>query len=81
LDGFFAGEIDLVTNIYEEPVKKIMDQHIPDFAGNNAKYVIQRFDELASYDLYTIRIACVNGYEIDHLGRPDLTRTTKRLQD
>ena len=81
LDGFFAGEIDLVSNIYQDPIRKIMDQHIADFAGKNAKYVIQRSDELASYDLYTIHIAGLKGYEIDHLGRPDLTHITKRLQD
>lgn len=76
LDGFFAGEIDVVSNIYQDPIRKIMDHHIEDFAGKNPKYVIQRSEELASYDLYTLHIAGLKGYEMDYLGRPDLSRVT-----
>ena len=77
LDGFFSGDIDVVSNIYQDPIRKIMDQHIENFAGKNPKYVIQRSGELASYDLYTLHIAGLKGYKLDYLGRPDLSRVTR----
>lgn len=77
LDGFFAGEIDVVSNIYQDPIRKIMDEHIEGFAGKNPKYIIQRSEELASYDLYTLHIAGLKGYKLDYLGRPDLSRVSR----
>jgi peptide/nickel transport system substrate-binding protein len=76
LEAFFAGEIDVVSNIYQDPIRNIMDKHIEDFASNKPKYVIQRSGELASYDLYTLHISGLNGYQMDYLGRPDLSRIT-----
>ena len=76
INAFFNGELDVVTNVYPDPIGKILEEHISDFSGKDAKYVIQRNSELASYDLYTLIRKEIQGFSLDYQGRPDLSRVS-----
>lgn len=71
LAAFFNEEIDLVTNIYPDPVKSILEQHISDFSGTNPKYVMQREPEEVGYESYTIYRSGLKGFAANFLGYQD----------
>lgn len=71
LSAFFAGELDLVTNIYPDPVKSILEEHIADFSGADPKYVMQREPEEVGYESYTIYRSGLKGFAANFLGYQD----------
>lgn len=73
LDAFFAGELDVVTGVYPDPVRKILDEHIAEFSGSDAKYVMERSNEQAGEEAYTIYRKGLKGVNPNFLNRIDLS--------
>ncbi|MBP9151577.1 MAG: ABC transporter substrate-binding protein [Flavobacteriales bacterium] len=74
LDAFFNGEIDLVSSVYPDPVKKILEQHVADFSGKNPKYIMQRETETVGYESYSINRAGIKGFGNNFMGYRDFSR-------
>ncbi len=74
LDAFFNGDIDLVSGVYPDPVKQILEQHVADFSGKNPKYVMQRESESVGYESYSIYRASIKAFENNFMGYRDFSR-------
>lgn len=72
LDAFFAGELDVVSGVYPDPVRKILDEHISEFSGADAKYVMERSSDQAGEEAYTIYRKGLKGINPNFLNRIDL---------
>jgi oligopeptide transport system substrate-binding protein len=62
LEAFFAGELDIVTNMGTEPVKDLLEQHMADFSGESPKYVMTRNDDASAEAVYTVYRKGVKGF-------------------
>ena len=76
IEAFFSGDLDVVISVFPDPISGILENHIGDFTGKDAKFIIQRNSELASYDLYTLIRKDIKGFSLDYQGRPDLSKVT-----
>ncbi|MCF8463323.1 MAG: hypothetical protein K9G41_00670 [Flavobacteriales bacterium] len=74
LDAFFNDEIDLVSSVYPDPVKQILEQHMADFSGKNPKYIMQRETETVGYESYSINKAGIKGFGNNFMGYRDFSR-------
>lgn len=74
LNAFFDGEIDLVSGLYLDPVKQLLEAHVAEFSGEIPKYVMQRESESVGYESYTIYRANIKKFENNFMGYRDFTR-------
>lgn len=74
LEAFFRGELDLVSGLYPDPVKQILEQHISEFAGKAPKYVMKRESESAGYESYSIYGSGLEGFGSNFMGYRDFSR-------
>ena len=73
LNAFFAGEIDLVSSIYPDPVKQILEQHIAEFSGRSPQYIMLRETEAVGYESYSIHRAGIIGFGNNFMGYRDFS--------
>lgn len=73
LEAFFNGELDVVSGVYPDPVRKILDQHISEFSGADAEYIMVQSGNLASQEVYTIYRKGLKGITPNFLNRIDLS--------
>jgi len=71
LNAFLKGEIDIVSGLYLDPVKQVLEAHVVDFSGKAPKYVMQRESESISYESYSIYRANIVGFENNFMGYRD----------
>lgn len=62
LEAFFAGGLDIVTNMGTEPVKDLLEQHMAEFTGGSPKYVMTRNDDASADAVYTVYRKGVKGF-------------------
>jgi len=62
LEAFFAGTLDIVTNMDTEPVKALLEEHMADFSGEAPKYVMTRNDDASADAVYTVYRKGVKGF-------------------
>jgi oligopeptide transport system substrate-binding protein len=74
LDAFFNEKIDLVSGVYPDPVKQVLEQHVADFSGKNPKYIMQRETETVGYESYSIHKAGIKGFGNNFMGYRDFSR-------
>ena len=74
LSAFFNGEVDIVTNLYLDPVREILEQHVADFSGGTAKYVLHRETESAGYEVYTVHNANILGFQDNFMSYWDFSQ-------
>ena len=74
LHAFFNGEIDMVSGLYLDPVKQILEAHVGDFSGKNPAYIMQRESESVGYESYTIYRASIKKFENNFMGYRDFSR-------
>lgn len=73
LAAFFDGEIDVVSGLYLDPVKEILEQHVAEFSGKHPKYVMQRESESVGYESYCIYDAVVKDLGNNFMGYRDFS--------
>jgi len=73
LEEVLKGGLDLVTGVYLDPVRTLMEKHSSEFAGENARLVMQRNDESAAYEIYAIYSAKLLGFKENFLGHRDFS--------
>jgi ABC-type transport system substrate-binding protein len=71
LNAFLEGEIDIVSGLYLDPVKQILEAHVADFSGQTPKYIMQRESESVGYESYSIYCADIKGFENNFMGYRD----------
>lgn len=74
LNAFFEGEIDMVSGLYLDPVKKILEAHVADFSGKTPTYIMQRESESVGYESYSIYRASIKNFENNFMGYRDFSR-------
>lgn len=77
LEAFFNGSLDIVTGLNLDPVKSIMEEHINDFEGENAKYVLVNASEVAGYDSYSLYRKSVKGFSDNFMNYHDYSVVQK----
>lgn len=73
LEAFFNRKIDIVTGLYLEPVKELMEKHVADFEGENAKYVMQSTSDIAKEEVYYLHRKNVFGFKENFMNHRDYT--------
>ena len=68
LNAFLRDEIDIVSGLYLDPVKQVLEAHVVDFSGKAPKYVMQRESESIGYESYSIYRANIIGFENNFMG-------------
>lgn len=71
LERMLEGDLDLVTGVYIDPVRSLMDKNAKLFTGPDAVLVMQRNDDVASYEVFAIQSALVKGFSDNFLGHRD----------
>ena len=71
LNAFLRDEIDIVSGLYLDPVKQVLEAHVVDFSGKAPKYVMQRESESIGYESYSIYRANIIGFENNFMGYRD----------
>lgn len=71
LEAVLQGELDLVTGIYLDPVKDLMERHAAEFTGKEPRLVMQRNDDVAAYEVYSIYASKLIGFKENFLGYRD----------
>ena len=75
LKAFFDGKIDIIRNIEIDPVRTILEDHIAEFSGANAKYVMERESDNASYETYLLYRKGIKQMGTGFMGYQDFSRT------
>jgi oligopeptide transport system substrate-binding protein len=71
LENLLQGRLDLVTGIYLDPVRSLMEQHKDEFTGQNPRLVMQRNDDAAEFEIYAIHSSRLVGFRENFLGHRD----------
>lgn len=71
LEKMLDGELDLVTGVYIDPVRSLLDNHAKLFSGPEANLIMQRNDDVASYEVFTIQSSRLRGFRENFLGHRD----------
>lgn len=74
LESFFRDEIDVVSNLELDPIREILEQHVPEFSGKSPKYVLKRETDNASYDTYSVYSSKAKNLGSGFMGYRDFTR-------
>lgn len=73
LEEVLVGGLDLVTGVYLDPVRTLMEKHSSAFTGTGARLVMQRNDESAVYEIYAIHTSKLLGFKENFLGHRDFS--------
>ncbi len=73
LEEVLKGKLDLVTGIYLDPVKHLLEQHGEEFKGKEPRLVMQRNDDAASFEVYAIHVSQLLGFRENFLGYRDFS--------
>ncbi len=73
LNAFFEHKIDVVSGVYLDPVKQILEQQMADFSGKNPNYIMQRESESVGYESYSIYLSNLKGLEDNFMGYRDFS--------
>ncbi len=73
LQRLFDGEVDLVTGVNLDPVRGLLERHMVDFTGPDAKFLMHRSDDAAIYELYCIHSTRLIGFRDNFLGHRDFS--------
>lgn len=73
LEEVLKGNLDLVTGIYLDPVKHLLEQHGEEFQGKEPRLVMQRNDDAASFEIYAIHTSKLRGFRENFLGYRDFS--------
>ncbi len=73
LEAFFNGQIDLVSGVYPDPVKQILELYVSEFSGKSPKYIMQRETESVGYESYSINRAGISGFGNNFMGYRDFS--------
>jgi len=71
LEAFFAGKLDVVEKLHLDPVRNILEQHMADFSGKDPNYIMERDDNEAGTEVYSIYRKGVAGLPDNMLGYCD----------
>ncbi|MDP6909335.1 MAG: ABC transporter substrate-binding protein [Flavobacteriales bacterium] len=71
LEAFFDGRLSMVSDLYLDPVRQLLEQHISDFSGKRSKYVLLKEDESAGGETYCIHRKGMEGYNHNFMGYYD----------
>jgi len=71
LERLLQGELDLVTGVYLDPVRSLLERHAAEFTGPDAKFMMQRSDDAASYEIYAVHTSRLVGFRENFLGHRD----------
>lgn len=74
LEAFFAGDLDLVSGLYLDPVRSILETHMSKFSGKEAIYVMERESESVGFETYSIYKADLKGFGSNFMGYRDFLR-------
>lgn len=74
LAAFFNDEIDLVSGVYLDPVKQILEHHIADFSGSKPTYIMQRETASVAYESYCLYHAHIKNFKTNFMGYRDFSR-------
>lgn len=73
LERLLVGELDLVTGVYLDPVRSLLERHADEFTGADAKFMMQRNDDAATYEIYAIHSARLMGFRENFMGHRDFS--------
>lgn len=73
LEKLLQGELDLVTGVYLDPVSSVLERYAFEFSGADAKFMMQRSDDAASYEIYAIHSSRLVGFRENFLGHRDFS--------
>jgi oligopeptide transport system substrate-binding protein len=73
LQRLLNEEVDLVTGVYLDPVRDILERHMAEFTGPDAKFMMQRSDDAATYEVYSIHSSRLIGFRENFLGHRDFS--------
>jgi len=73
LERLLQGDLDLVTGVYLDPVRTLLEHHAVEFTGADAKFMMQRSDDAASYEIYAIHTSRLVGFRDNFLGHRDFS--------
>lgn len=73
LENLLQGNLDLVTGIYLDPVRSLMEQHTAEFTGPTPKLVMQRNDDAADFEIYSVHSSKLIGFRENFLGHRDFS--------
>jgi oligopeptide transport system substrate-binding protein len=71
IEKLLEGELDLLTGVYLDPVRSLMDRNAKLFTGPQAPLVMQRNDDVASYEVFTLHNSRLKGFSDNFLGHRD----------
>lgn len=74
LEAFFQGSLDVVTHLYLDPVRDLLEEHVADFSGKRPKYLLHRDSEAAGYEVYTVSKSSVDGFRDNFMSYRDYSR-------
>ena len=74
LEAFFSGELDIVSGLYLDPVRTILETQVASFSGKNPKYIMQRESESIGYETYVIYRSNMTGLGNNFMGYRDFSR-------
>lgn len=74
LEAFFNDEVDLVSNLELDPIRDILEEHVPEFSGKTPKYVLKRETDNASYDTYSVYHSKMKNLSPGFMGYRDFSR-------
>ncbi len=68
LEQFLEGQLDVVSGLYLDPVRDVLESQMANFSGKNPKYIMVREEESAGYESYTIYRANLKGFGSNFMG-------------
>lgn len=71
LERLLNSELDLVTGVYLDPVRTLLERNSASFTGPDARFVMQRSDDAATYEVYAIHSSKLKGFRENFLGHRD----------
>lgn len=72
--AFFEGKIDLVSGLYLDPVRSILETKMDEFSGEHPKYIMERESDSVGFETYSIYRSDVKGFGSNFMGFRDFLR-------
>ncbi|MCF8256047.1 MAG: hypothetical protein K9J06_00735 [Flavobacteriales bacterium] len=73
LERLLQGDLDLVTGVYLDPVRTLMENHVAEFTGTDARFMMQRSDDAATYEIYAVHTSRLIGFRENFLAHRDFS--------
>jgi oligopeptide transport system substrate-binding protein len=74
LQAFFEGQVDLVSGLYLDPVRSILETHMERFSGDDPMYIMERESESVGFETYSIYRSNLKGFGSNFMGYRDFLR-------